>query len=264
MDWRFQMPTNEALSQAVEIYRAKERKLLEDLQSVRIMIRQMELDLGEAPSGPEIQLSLADSMPPMAERIEIANGRKPEIRPDEFFGMTQAEAARKYLKRIGHAISFEELVSALQAGGCKVGGENPKKILYISLVRNTRDFVPPQTGYIGLREFYPSGAGGRPTKDRLERAPRKSMRAKKDRRAPKKQATPQRTTEASKTKTAKKKSSLGPVVRAILGDKQARTIDEIVTAVSAKVGIPVQRISLVGVLGSKDFEKTDGKYRLAI
>lgn len=255
------MPTNDALKQALEIYRVKEKKLLEDLQSVRFTIRQMELDLGEVPSSSEIPVNIGDSLPPMTERIQVTNGRKPEIRPDEFFGMTQAEAARKYLKRIGHAISFEELVSALQAGGCKVGGDNPKRVLYISLVRNTRDFVPPQQGYIGLREFYP-GVVGRPQKERVEKTSKKRGRPPKARSTGKRRGRPSKKTVASKTDSEKKPSELVGAVRSILSDKQPHSVDEILTAVAAKLGRPVKKIGVLGTLRNQNFEKVDGKYRL--
>jgi hypothetical protein len=74
--------------------------------------------------------------------------------------MTISEAARTYLNRVGHAVSLEEMLEKLRAGGCKVGGANPKQTLYISLVRNTRDFVPTGSGFIGLRSFYPGLKAG--------------------------------------------------------------------------------------------------------
>jgi hypothetical protein len=69
--------------------------------------------------------------------------------------MTQGEAAKAYLRKIGRAIPFEELVSALRSGGATLGGADPKKTLYVSLARNPKkEFVWPQEGYIGLGEFY--------------------------------------------------------------------------------------------------------------
>jgi hypothetical protein len=253
------MPTNESLRQTLDHYRGQEKQLLADLQTVRLMITRLERDLGEPPSGAESQVNLSDSLPLMGERVEITNGRKPEIRPDEFFGMTQAEAARKYLKRIGHAISFDDLVAALQAGGCRVGGDNPKKVLYISLVRNTRDFVPPQQGYIGLREFYPGGGGASRS---LREKPKPTKKQSRSKKATKKQAK----SKASKTKEppipARQPSPVGEAVRAVLADKQARSVDEIVAGVTAKVGNPVKKIAVLGVLSNKKgFEKVDGKFR---
>src|SRR5260370_40957584 len=78
---------------------------------------------------------------------------EPRIRDDEFFGLTHADAAKRYIKKVGHAVSFEELADAMKKGGSRLTGVDPKKILFISLIRNTRDFVPPQPGSVG-RPFY--------------------------------------------------------------------------------------------------------------
>jgi hypothetical protein len=82
-------------------------------------------------------------------------GARPKLRDDEFTGMTYQDAAKNYLERVGHAVSMEELLAALRDGGCPVGGINPKKTLYISLVRG-REFkpVPGKSGMLGLRSFY--------------------------------------------------------------------------------------------------------------
>lgn len=258
------MPTADSLKQALEHYRGLERQLLGDLQGVRLMIARLERDSGESPSNPDMAVNIGDSLPPMGSNVEVTmNGRKPEIRPDEFFGMTQAEAARKYLKKIGHAISFDDLVVALSAGGCKVGGGNPKKVLYISLVRNTRDFVPPQQGYIGLREFYPGGGGAvRPQKEKIKKARNKP----KGRRTKAAKTKAVKSTKASTTpKVAKTRtpSPLAGAIRSFLGDKQLHTVEEILSAVTTKLGQPVKKIGVLGVVTkSKDIEKVDGKYRL--
>lgn len=94
-----------------------------------------------------------------AQKENLGKKDNSSIRPDEFFGMTHAEAARKYLRGIGHAIALDELVTALRAGGCRLSGDNPKKVLYMSLIRNTHDFRAPQRGYIGLSEFYERSKG---------------------------------------------------------------------------------------------------------
>lgn len=88
---------------------------------------------------------------------DVPSGGSLAIRPDEFFGMTQAEASRTYLRKVGHAITLDELAEALRTGGCKLSGSNPKKVLYVALIRNTHDFRAPQRGYIGLAEFYQRG-----------------------------------------------------------------------------------------------------------
>lgn len=257
------MPTNESLRETLNYFKQQRDRKLQEARNFDLTIQQLERELGEAPSTAEIVVNAGDSLPSMTERVDIVmNGKKPEIRPDEFFGMTQGEAARKYLKRVGHAVSFEELVEALQAGGCKVGGENPKRVLYISLVRNTRDFVPPRQGYIGLREFYPGVAK---PKEKSERNPRRRTRPAKARSADKRRGkTPKKEIKAKSPKAAKKEpSQLVAAVRSILSDKHPHSIDEIVAGVTAKLGQPVRKIGVFGALRNKEsFEQVDGKYRL--
>ncbi len=89
---------------------------------------------------------------------------KPNIRPDAFVGDTYSIAAKKYLKQVGYAVSVDELVDVMKKGGCPVGGVDPRKTLYISLVRDVRTFypIPGKMGFIGLREFYPNLKGKKP------------------------------------------------------------------------------------------------------
>jgi hypothetical protein len=90
-----------------------------------------------------------------AAKAGVVDGTRPKLRDDEFTGMTYQSAAKDYLTRVGHAVSMEELLEALRNGGCPVGGVNPKKTLYISLIRG-REFkpVPGKPGMLGLRSFY--------------------------------------------------------------------------------------------------------------
>jgi len=262
------MPTAESLRDTLNYFKQQREKKLQEARAFDVTIQQLERELGENPDSGELSINLGDSLPPMVERVEVStNGRKPEIRPDEFFGMTQAEAARKYLKRVGHAVSFDELVSALQAGGCKVGGDNPKKVLYISLIRNTRDFVPPQPGYIGLREFYPGVA--RLGKEKPQKSSKKRAGKTKPRTVgtSKKRQTKQETLKATAVKPGATPSSdsseLSAAVRSALGDKQLHSADEIVSAVSSTLGRPVAKIGVFGVLKKRDtFEKVEGKFKL--
>ncbi len=90
--------------------------------------------------------------------IPPKNGAKISVRPDEFFGMTYSVAAATYLEKVRHAVSMDELLDALNRGGCPVGGKEPRKTLYISLIRDVRTFVPilGSPGFLGLRKFYPN------------------------------------------------------------------------------------------------------------
>src|SRR6266550_6171217 len=126
------MSNNDPLRAALEHYRQRRSTILEELRKIDLTIRQLEADTGEASDdrpdnyGPPAAESLA-------ERPFAGSGKSlPSVRHDEFFGMTQSDAARAYLAKVGHAVSMEQLVSGLRAGGCKVGAANARHSLYVS------------------------------------------------------------------------------------------------------------------------------------
>jgi hypothetical protein len=162
------MAENETLRKALEIYLQQKRGKLEEVQELDLMISRLRRDLGDAPQ--ETQPEEEDSSDtgigdawrenefgPKAASVNIG-ASKASLRPDEFFGMTYSAAAAAYLAKVGHAVSMDELLDALNRGGCPVGGREPKKTLYISLIRDVRNFVPipGRTGFLGLRKFYPN------------------------------------------------------------------------------------------------------------
>lgn len=90
--------------------------------------------------------------------MSLRSVKPPAIVPGEFFGKSQTEAATAYLKKIGHAVHLDQILDALQAGGVKFEGSDPKKTLYTVLVRATRRFVLVSKNTFGLLEFYPNRA----------------------------------------------------------------------------------------------------------
>ncbi|MBI4825711.1 MAG: hypothetical protein HY807_04745 [Nitrospirae bacterium] len=88
------------------------------------------------------------------------SGSSVGIRSDEFYGMTNNEAAEKYLRKIGHAMPLDDIFVALQEGGIKFTG-NGKIVLNNQLTRATRKFAKIHTGTtlnFGLLDFYPDRA----------------------------------------------------------------------------------------------------------
>ncbi len=88
---------------------------------------------------------------------EVWDSTDMSIRPDEFFGMTNSEAAEKYLKKIGHAAPFDDIYTALVEGGLKFTA-NGRTVLNNQLTRGTRKFVKMGKGHkisFGLLDFYP-------------------------------------------------------------------------------------------------------------
>lgn len=115
-----------------------------------------------------LQAELGDpvdvTMTPLTGTLNMSGGlavTKLQGRPDEFFGMSQTEAAAAYLKKIGHAVHIDQILDALRVGGVKFEGKEPKGNLYTVLVRGTRRFVLVSPSTFGLMEFYPNRKGGK-------------------------------------------------------------------------------------------------------
>lgn len=155
----------EHIRKTLEHYRKLRDKKIEEIapqlaeiRGYELVIRKMADDLKEPVNMEPLNLvsdtpsangNPANALPPTksASRTPIA--------PDEFFQMSQSEAAKAYLRRIGHSISMDDLVDALRAGGAKLGGADPKRTLYVSLKANPKkEFVWPNKDQIGLPEFY--------------------------------------------------------------------------------------------------------------
>lgn len=141
------------LRQTLEHYKQQRQKKLDELRAVELMIQQLQTDLGDPPSFAD--LLGQDILPTTSTIVSPTKTNMIGVRPDEFFGMSQSDAAKAYLRKIGRAIPFSELVTALQNGGAKLGGADPSKTLYVSLARNPKkEFVWPSSDHISLGEFY--------------------------------------------------------------------------------------------------------------
>jgi hypothetical protein len=261
---RNEMANNDWMQTALQHYREQRERIVEQLppellfefRAAELMIRKLEQDLG---TGPQMVVSdppyATSGAPVFGASSPSKTLAKTEVRPDEFFAMTISEAARAYLGRVGHAVSFDEMLEKLKAGGCRVGGVNPKQTLYISLVRNTRDFVPTGSGHIGLRSFYPglkAGAAKNGEKQKKTKAKHKGKAKKASKLLPKKQpVTP---------KPAPEETLAHKTVYATLRDGEVHSKDAILKA-GEDAG--VKPIALYGILSNaKDIEIVGDGYRL--
>jgi hypothetical protein len=166
---------------------------------------------GSAPSGPS-QATAESPSDVSSPSLVTTSGRRPEIRPDTFFGQSQHQAARRYLQLLGHADRIENISKAISAGGVEVGGANPTQTLRATLAQNTSVFVKVSPGTFGLREFYPQlGSRGTEPSSRKQRGPRRAKVAKKQvkKRGPqaKLKPKPKPKTTRGKSKTGKKESA---------------------------------------------------------
>jgi hypothetical protein len=150
------MASNESMRETLEHFRQQRLNKLEEIRQMESTIRQLERELGDDQTGFAADMQISASAEQNGKSIPLASTtqRKANIQGDEFFGLSQPEAARRYLKKIGQAVSVDEILEALRKGGCKVGGADPKKVLYICMVRDTRNFIKLPNGMIGLRDFY--------------------------------------------------------------------------------------------------------------
>lgn len=135
-------------------------KLLEELQKKADEIQEIYTTLQTLKKyGADIELpelsSLLSSNGGMIPTANIA------IRPDEFFGLSNTDAAERYLRKVGHAVSLGDIYNALSQGGVQFSGEG-RKSLYVQLIRATRKFVKIGKGQgisFGLLEWYPKPRG---------------------------------------------------------------------------------------------------------
>jgi hypothetical protein len=158
------MIENDHIRKTLDHYRRLREKRIEEVQPILDEIRGYELIIQKLASDAKepaniepfsLGTSAMPENPAPANTLTPKPAAKATIKPDEFFQMSQSDAARAYLRMVGRAISMDELVSALQAGGAKVGGADPKRTLYVSLKANPKkEFVWPGKDHIGLAEFY--------------------------------------------------------------------------------------------------------------
>lgn len=74
------------------------------------------------------------------------------IEPDEFVGLEPLDAAKRYLKKVGRAALFQDIVAAIKSGGCNPGNQDKLKV---SLGRSAWDVVKVGEDRFGLLDFYP-------------------------------------------------------------------------------------------------------------
>jgi hypothetical protein len=247
------MATTDALKESLEHFKQQRAAKVEEIRALDITIRQIQKQLGENPEEPPEMLlaPLVQDFKPQTAPPTSGGTYKP--RPDEFFGMSQAEAARTYLEKIGHAVLLDDLLKAVTSGGCKVGGADPKKNFHVGLLQNKRDFVPTGNGYFGLRKFYPN----MPKLGRPEGTPTKKASVKRGaKKSAKRSAKPKASTKAHDP------AEMRAAVTEVLRDHKAKSPDDVVAAVERKVGHPVKKIAVYGALRKKDFEQVGDKYRL--
>ena len=158
-----------------EVKRKMLAKWVAQRDNLTVLIEAIKRELAEEVQSPtEALTSRAGTLTFMGSPPVIMESST--VKPGEFFGLSQTDAAAAYIKKIGHAVPVEQILEALKTGGVKVGGADPKTTLYVGLIRGTKRFVLVGPGTFGLVEFYPD----RPRKEKREagKKRRKGKRAK--------------------------------------------------------------------------------------
>lgn len=253
------MADNDYLRKTLEHYRQQREAQLSALRKTEAFIVELEAELGE-PS------TVGMSPAPMPLDFGTSIESRPlqpasvTIQPDDFFGMTQTQAARAYLQRVKRAVSIEQIVDALQKGGAQLGGADPKKTLYVSLARNPeRLFVIPREGYFGLREFYPSLPK---TVSKPKTSKKKTLRSRGHRGASKK-AKPSTVSRGPRAKPETPETPIKSAVERALADGKVLTIQEIVASAEKQLSRPVTPFGVRATLRGKAFVREGDKYKLA-
>jgi hypothetical protein len=245
------MANNDYLRQTLEHYRQQRQAQLDEIRKTEALIAHFEKELGESASVEPTQTGI--EFVNLAADIRSPEPRTVDIRPDEFFGMTQTQAAKAYLQRMKRAVSIEHIVEALKNGGAQLGGADPKKTLYVSLARNPeRQFVIPREGYFGLREFYPNLA--KTVSKPKGRKNKKIRRGKHKTAIPKKTANPAAATNSGEIKAT---------VRKVFSDGRMHAMEEVLESVEKELGRKVAKVGIGATLRGKEFVKEGNSYKLA-
>jgi hypothetical protein len=246
------MPDNDFLKKTLDHYRQQRDTLLSQLRNIEAMIANLETELNEPPTvdAPSTVTVNYDAV----LEARLAPTRPVSIQPDDFYGMTQTQAAKTYLQRVKRAVAIDQLVDALKSGGAQLGGADPKKTLYVSLARNPeREFVFPREGYIGLREFYPN-------------LPKMSSKAKGKKKPNRSHVVKQPVKKAKAATSAPKGAAEKPVKTAVLkalADGHSATFEDIVVSVCKQLGRTVSAFGVRATLRGKEFAREGDKYKKA-
>jgi hypothetical protein len=257
------MATQEHLKESLEHFKQQKQAKLDELRMIELMIRGLQQQVGEIPEQ-QSQTDVLAALPSgfalfeakATQRQDNPAGENYKPRPDEFFSLSIADAAKAYLDKVGHAMAVDDILRVITGGGCRVGGADPKRTLSITLSMAKREFVATGSGNYGLRRFYPNMPKlGRPEGVIV---PKKKAKAKP---SPKRASKPQPKPKLEKSPEKPDPEELAALVAEVLSDKIPKDVDEVVAAVQKRLHCSVKKIAVYSLLRKKDFEQVGDKYR---
>lgn len=123
------MTKNEMLQQMIAEYQKK-------IELYQAMIAEWQKELGMTASAPVNGSAVHETK---TEKKTQGGDVLSMVRDWQFFNKTQTEGAKLLLEMVGHPLSTQQIIEALEKGGLKIGGKSPadkKQNFYTILARN--------------------------------------------------------------------------------------------------------------------------------
>ncbi|MFQ5965227.1 MAG: hypothetical protein ACE5KZ_13210 [Candidatus Scalinduaceae bacterium] len=140
---------NEKILESIKELRKRLAEIIEEIKADSRMVEMFKIhqainSLEDCIGEPKTSLAQAFGLSQNSEGAIVS--------PDEFYGLTPLEAAKKYLKKMGRALHIDEIRDGIERGGCQVESAIEFRI---SLARSTMEIAKVGNDYFGLVEFYP-------------------------------------------------------------------------------------------------------------
>lgn len=107
-----------------ETIKALIQKYKQQVESLNVVIRQLEAELGQAI--PQVSQSGQSTEPSGATSKKQTQSGDPleNVREWQFFNKSQPDGAEQLLELVGHPLSIGVLLEGLEKGGAKIGGKS--------------------------------------------------------------------------------------------------------------------------------------------
>ncbi len=130
-----------------------------DYQAVLTDLKMRRARLDAVIAAIESIIGEADVTPDQIPEKGDSAGLSPSVHPDTFFGLSIAEAAKKYLKMARRAQHISAIAEAIGQGGLKKPSENVLSSILVRAAKG-REVAKVGKGMWGLAEWYPKRPKG--------------------------------------------------------------------------------------------------------
>ena len=155
-----------------DISEAKRTLLAEwerERDELNIVITRLRRELGMVVTGEAVQPEQLNKAAKSSQGKGTNANVEDVVAPGDFYGMSQAQAAKTFLQRTRQAAYLEDIAKALHRGKATealISGNALKNLS--SIFSRSEDFISVARGRWGLAEFYPGRASRKSKKDNGE------------------------------------------------------------------------------------------------